>query len=44
MYFFSSRPGGFGGRDLYVTTRQRIGGEGSGGDKGATRIQPREDK
>ena len=28
-YFFSNRPGGFGGRDLYVTTRERIGGEGS---------------
>jgi hypothetical protein len=44
MYFFSSRPGGFGGRDLYVSTRQRIGDVGSGGDKGANRIHPREDK
>ena len=24
LYFYSERPGGFGGRDLYVTTRQRI--------------------
>jgi hypothetical protein len=24
LYFFSERPGGFGKRDLYVTTRQRI--------------------
>jgi hypothetical protein len=26
MYFFSSRPGGFGGRDLYVTTRRKLSG------------------
>lgn len=24
LYFFSARPGGFGGNDLYVTTRQRL--------------------
>ncbi len=24
MYFFSERPGGFGGRDLYVTTRTEL--------------------
>jgi hypothetical protein len=24
MYFFSSRPGGFGGNDLYVTTRRKL--------------------
>lgn len=29
LYCWSNRPGGFGGRDLYVTTRERIGGEGS---------------
>jgi hypothetical protein len=44
LYFSSDRPGGFGGRDLYVSTRQRIGGEGSNGDKGANRIQPQEDQ
>jgi hypothetical protein len=44
MYFYSDRPGGFGGRDLYLSTRQRIGGEGSDGDRGATRIQPRDEK
>src|SRR5690348_1272133 len=26
LYFFSERPGGFGKRDLYVTTRARLGG------------------
>lgn len=26
LYFFSERAGGFGGRDLYVTTRTRLGG------------------
>ena len=26
LYFYSDRPGGFGGRDLYVTTRARLGG------------------
>ena len=26
LYFFSARPGGFGGNDLYVTTRTRLGG------------------
>ncbi len=26
LYFFSNRPGGFGGSDLYVTTRTRLGG------------------
>ena len=29
LYFYSSRPGGSGGRDLYVTTRQRAAGESS---------------
>ena len=24
LYFFSTRPGGFGGNDLYVTMRQRV--------------------
>jgi Tol biopolymer transport system component len=24
LYFFSDRPGGFGGNDLYVTTRTRL--------------------
>src|SRR2546426_11812889 len=27
LYFFSERPGGFGKRDLYVTTRARLGGQ-----------------
>src|SRR2546426_3456585 len=26
LYFYSERPGGFGGRDLYVSTRARLGG------------------
>jgi hypothetical protein len=26
LYFLSERPGGFGGRDLYVTTRARLRG------------------
>ena len=26
LYFFSERPGGFGKRDLYLTTRARLGG------------------
>jgi hypothetical protein len=26
LYFYSTRPGGFGGNDLYVTTRARLGG------------------
>jgi len=25
LYFYSDRPGGFGGRDLYVTTRRKLG-------------------
>src|SRR6266568_4532969 len=29
LYFFSERPGGFGGRDLYVSTRQRINASAS---------------
>lgn len=33
LYFYSTRPGGFGGRDLYVTTRTRLeAGEESGSD------------
>jgi len=33
LYLYSDRPGGFGGRDLYVTTRQKLrtGGESLGG-------------
>jgi hypothetical protein len=35
LYFFSERPGGYGKRDLYVTTRARLGGpdvaDGAGG-------------
>src|SRR5260370_822264 len=27
LYFYSTRPGGFGGRDLFVATRHRIEGE-----------------
>jgi hypothetical protein len=27
LYFYSTRPGGTGGEDLYVTTRHRIDGE-----------------
>jgi hypothetical protein len=27
LYFYSTRTGGFGGRDLYVTTRTRLVGE-----------------
>ena len=27
LYFFSARPGGFGGNDLYVTTRSRLRGK-----------------
>ena len=26
LYFFSEKPGGFGGRDLYVSTRARLRG------------------
>jgi len=27
LFFASNRPGGFGGLDLYVTTRERVGGK-----------------
>jgi hypothetical protein len=33
LYFYSTRAGGSGGRDLYVTTRQRIPGNGDGDDE-----------
>src|SRR2546422_9011908 len=33
LYFYSTRPDGFGGRDLYVTTRHRIDGNRHEGDK-----------
>ena len=32
LYFFSERPGGFGKRDLYVTTRSRLPGPDAGED------------
>ncbi|PYP70091.1 MAG: hypothetical protein DMD41_15705 [Gemmatimonadetes bacterium] len=34
LYFFSERPGGFGKRDLYVTTRARLGGPDVAEDAG----------
>ena len=34
LYFFSERPGGFGQRDLYVTTRARLGGPDLAEDAG----------
>ena len=33
LYFYSTRPDGFGGRDLYVTTRHRIDGNRHEGEK-----------
>ena len=33
LHFYSTRPDGFGGRDLYVTTRHRIDGSRHEGDK-----------
>ena len=27
LYFYSTRPGGFGGRDLYVATRRKLGND-----------------
>jgi hypothetical protein len=40
LYFWSDRPGGFGARDLYVTTRQRIRGEGPDDDMAEKRVHP----
>jgi len=28
LYFYSDRPGGFGGRDLYFATRRKLGEDG----------------
>src|SRR2546422_1022487 len=42
LYFYSTRPGGSGGRDLYVTTRQRIHGEGRDDDEHDDGVHPRD--
>ena len=34
LYFYSNRPGGFGGNDLYVTTRARLRGRDTAEDAG----------
>ena len=34
LYFFSNRPGGLGGNDLYVTTRARLRGSDEKDDDG----------
>lgn len=38
LYFYSDRPGGFGGQDLYVTTREKIRDEGSDDNRDGSRI------
>ena len=41
LYFYSTRPGGFGGRDLFVATRHRIEGEDREDDRRDDRVHRR---